>query len=114
ASIRQVTRHVRLSWQAVPEVAVVKTNPGKLKNLSVGSRVFYPGHGVVSVASIEERELGGGVQKFYVLAIELDAGVKLFLPVDKVDQAGVRELVSASKARQLLRTMAAEVEPVEV
>jgi fatty acid desaturase/RNA polymerase-interacting CarD/CdnL/TRCF family regulator len=114
ASIRHVTRHVRISWQAVPEVAVVKNNAGKLKSLTVGSRVFYPGHGVASVAAIEERELGGGVQKFYVLALELDPGVKLFLPVDKVDQAAVRELVSAAKARQLLKMLAEEFEPAEV
>lgn len=114
ASIRQVTRHVRLSWQAVPEAAVVETSGSKLKALTVGARIFYPGHGVASVAAIEERELGGGVQTFYVLAIAHDAGVKLFVPVDKVEQAGLRELVSPAKARQLLKAVAKEVEVADV
>jgi len=113
-SIRQVTRHVGLAWRAVPEVVVVKTNASKLKTLTVGSRVFYPGHGVVSVAGIEKRELGDGVQTFYLLSPELDSGVKLFLPIDKVEPAGVRALVSPAKARQLMKAVAEEVEPTEI
>lgn len=113
-SIRQVTRHVARSWQAVPEVVVAKTKAGKLKTLTIGARVFHPGHGVVSVAGIEKREMGGGMQTFYVLVLERDAGAKLFLPADKVEAAGVRELVSAGKARELMKTVVREIEPIEI
>ena len=112
-SIRQVTRHVSHSWRALPEVVVVKTK-GKLQKLTVGARVFYPGHGVVSVAGIEERSLGGGTQTFYLLALERDASVKLFLPTDKVEPASVRELVSAGKARELMKEVAREFEEIEI
>ncbi len=115
SSIRQVTRHMRLSWQAVPEVAMVKGKAvSKLQNLTIGSRVFYPGHGVASVTAMEEREFGDGKQVFYVLELELDRGVKLMLPVGKVQQAGVRPLVTPQKARDLLKAVKDEVAPAEV
>ncbi len=114
SSIRQVTRHMRLSWQAVPEVSMVKGKVAKLQTLTVGSRVFYPGHGVASVTGTEEREFGGGKQVFYVLELELDRGVKLMLPVGKVEQAGVRPLVSAQKARELMKLVKDAIAPVDL
>jgi CarD family transcriptional regulator len=86
-------------------VLVVKTQ-GKVHRLTVGSRVFYPAHGVASVTGMEERDFGDEKQVFYVL--ELDRGVKLLLPPEKVDQAGVRDLVSPSKARELMKRVKEE------
>ncbi|HYU15348.1 MAG TPA: CarD family transcriptional regulator [Candidatus Acidoferrum sp.] len=85
---------------------MVKSNDGKLHHLIVGSRVFYPSHGVGLVAGIEEREFGHEKQIFYVL--ELDRGVKVLLPRSKIAQAGVRELVTATKARELLEKVRTE------
>jgi RNA polymerase-interacting CarD/CdnL/TRCF family regulator len=64
---------------------------------------------------MEEREFGGEIQVYYVLDLESGHGAKLMLPVDKVRRAGVRDLVSATKARALMKsigeeaTLAAEV-----
>lgn len=110
SSLRQVTRHVRMSWQVGPEVAVETSVSSMLHRLAIGSRVFYPGHGVVSVKGIEERAYGGQMQLYYLLAVELDPSVKLMLPVGKVDQAGIRPLVSAAKARALMKSVAEETE----
>lgn len=85
-----------------------------MRTLNVGARVFYPGHGVVRVAGMEERAFGGDVQVYYVLELENDRGTKLMLPVGKVGQAGVRDLVSAAKARALLKQFAEEVVPAEI
>ncbi len=110
SSLRQVTRHVRLSWQIGPEVAVESSVPQTLHELTIGSRVFYPGHGVVSVKAIEERAFGGEIQRFYLLVVAVDASVKLMLPVGKVEQAGIRPLVSAAKARALMKAVAEQPE----
>jgi CarD family transcriptional regulator len=87
---------------------------GKLQTLTVGSRVFYPGHGVALVTGTEEREFGDGTQMFYVLELEHDRPVKLMLPVDKVTQAGVRALVSAAKARELMKVVVVEPQPAVI
>lgn len=78
----------------------------KLDTLTVKSRVFYPGHGVATVVGMEERSFGGDVQVYYVLAIASDRAGTVMLPIDKVGQAGVRPLVSAKKARALMRAVA--------
>jgi CarD family transcriptional regulator len=76
---------------------VKKTSVTKLR---IGSRVFHPTHGVVEVMGLETRELGEHVQDFYVLG--LPRGGTLLLPAGNLAQAGVRDLVSATKARELM------------
>lgn len=71
-----------------------------VRKLEIGSRVFLPPHGVASVLGIEEHSFGDSSQTFYVLG--LSRGDKLLLPLDNVPTAGVRDLVSPSKARELL------------
>ena len=78
-----------------------KRGPRRLK---IGSRLFYPGHGVVSVLGLEERAFGAAPQCFYVFG--MSRSEKLLLPVGNLDKAGVRALVSAAKARKLLRQVA--------
>lgn len=80
--------------------------PVRLRSLTIGSRVFYPGHGVANVVGIEERAFGGDVQAYYVLVLSSDRGATVMLPIDKVGQAGVRPLVSVNKARALMRAVA--------
>jgi CarD family transcriptional regulator len=81
--------------------ATTATKPGKPDPLSVGSHVFYPAHGVASVAGVESREFGSERQQFYVL--ELARGGKLLLPTGNVELAGVRSLVSPTAARRLMK-----------
>ena len=109
SSLRDVTRHVRLSWQTVPEVAVQQ--PEALETLIVGSRVFYPGHGVTRVVGMEDRSFGGETQVFYVLELEGDRHARFMLPVGRVVDAGIRALVSAAKARALLKSIGDQAEP---
>jgi RNA polymerase-interacting CarD/CdnL/TRCF family regulator len=78
-----------------------KTKASKVGPLTTGSRVFYPSHGVASVTGREERKLGGQTHVF--LRFELDRGGTLFVPLNKVEQVGVRALVTANKARELLK-----------
>ena len=70
-------------------------------DLDVGERVFCPPHGVAKVISIEDRSFGGPAQEFYVL--ELTRGGHLLVPTNNLGNSGMRPLVSANKAKQLLR-----------
>jgi RNA polymerase-interacting CarD/CdnL/TRCF family regulator len=63
---------------------------------------------------MEEREFGGNVQLFYVLEVVSDRAATVLLPIDKVGQAGVRPLVSASKARELMRAVAEPTTAIDV
>jgi RNA polymerase-interacting CarD/CdnL/TRCF family regulator len=90
-----------------------RSRSGSLHTLAVGSRVFCPGRGVARVLGIEERVFGGEAQAYYVLELEADRA-KLMLPVGKVAQARVRDLVSAVKARALMKTVVHEPSAADV
>lgn len=85
---------------------VAKSNTRPIEALTVGSRVFYPSHGVACVSGREEHEFSGHKQVFYVLT--LDRGVTVLLPPKKVAQVGLRELVSPDKARELMKKVKTE------
>jgi len=80
---------------------VENLNGETLETLTIGDRVFYPAHGVAAVTGEEERDFGGIKQSFYVL--ELERGGSVMVPVGKVDRAGVRSLVNADQARELMK-----------
>jgi len=58
----------------------------------VGDVAVYPAHGVGKVHSIEEREIAGSTQKFYILKI-LDSGMTIMVPTSNVRNVGLREVI---------------------
>jgi CarD family transcriptional regulator len=87
-------------------LAVDETKDSKIRTLTLGSQVFYPSHGVATVTGREEREVGGQTQVFYVL--ELGRGGTLLVPLNNVERAGVRALISSKEARELLVKVATD------
>lgn len=67
---------------------------------AVGEHAFYPVQGVVEVLSIEEKDMGGARQRFYVLSI-LDADRKVLVPVANATAIGLRKLVSLAEIETL-------------
>lgn len=59
----------------------------------VGDKAVYPAHGVAEVTGIEDLEIGGHHQTFYILRI-LDNGVKVKMPTGT---NGLRGIMSASE-----------------
>ncbi len=79
----------------------------------VGDRAVYPAHGVAEVVAIESREIAGAHKDFYVLKV-LHSEMKLMIPVDGADRAGLRAIVSAEAAKQVfdvLRSAEVAVKP---
>lgn len=58
---------------------------------------------------VEEREFAGQSQKYYIL--ELTRGGKSLVPITHLEHTGLRPLISANKARNLLKSMK---EPLEL
>lgn len=75
-----------------------------LKTLLLGAYVFYPPHGVAGVIGVEETTIDGTSQLSFVLRVR--SGDRLLVPVDMVERAGVRPLVSESTARRLMELVA--------
>jgi CarD family transcriptional regulator len=70
----------------------------------VGDKAVYPAHGVGEVTAIEDHEISGMSQKFYILRI-LDNGMKIMIPTNNVRQVGLREVISADKVDKVFKIL---------
>src|SRR5689334_22603589 len=66
----------------------------------VGDKAVYPAQGVAEVVSIEEKDIAGTRQKFYVLRI-LETDRKIMVPVDKAKNVGLRPPIAETDIREI-------------
>lgn len=62
------------------------------QEFKVGDIAVYPAHGVAKISSIENREIMGMKQKFYILKI-MDNGMTIMVPTSNVKAVGLREVI---------------------
>ena len=65
-----------------------------------GDLAVYPAHGVGVVERIENQEISGCNQEFYVIRI-LDNNMKIMVPVQNVDSVGLREIIGQNEVPKL-------------
>ncbi len=63
---------------------------------SIGENIVYPMHGAGTIIGIEEKEILGKMQKYYVVKIPASE-IKLMVPVSTADEVGVRQVTEKSK-----------------
>ena len=80
--------------------------------MNIGDKVVYPMHGAGEIAGIEENEVGGVVNSYYVFRLPM-GNMKLMLPVDKVEEAGLRELISPAQVEQVVDILKAETDQIQ-
>ncbi len=66
----------------------------------VGDKAVYPAQGVAEIVSIDERDIAGTPQKFYVLRI-LDSDRKIMVPVSNADAVGLRQVINETEIREI-------------
>ena len=66
----------------------------------VGDKAVYPAQGVAEVIKIEEKDIGGTRQRFYVLRI-LDTDRKIMVPVANAGAVGLRQVISEQEIREI-------------
>ncbi len=66
----------------------------------VGDKAVYPAQGVAEVIRIEEKDIAGSRQQFYVLRI-LDTDRKILVPVANASAVGLREVISEEEIREI-------------
>ena len=81
---------------------------------SIGDRIVYPMHGAGIIESIEEREILGSKQSYYVLKIPVGC-MKVMIPIANVENIGVRDIVDQSVVDKVfLRFKSKDIEQKEV
>ena len=80
--------------------------------MNIGDKVVYPMHGAGEITGVEENEVGGVVSSYYIFRLPMGS-LKLMLPVDKVDEVGLRELISPAQVEQVVEILKAETEQIQ-
>ena len=96
-----------------PGIAINVPPPQPAPDFKVGDKAVHPAHGVGEVTAIEQREIGGSRQAFYILRI-LDNAMKVLVPTSAATQVGLRAIMSDKQANNILQTMRAREVAVDV
>lgn len=67
---------------------------------SVGDKVFYPMHGVGIIESIEEKEVLGTVNSYYVLLF-IDSNMSAMVPCSTAENIGIRYISSKEECEKI-------------
>ena len=66
----------------------------------VGQLAVYPAHGVGVIEAVEDRDIGGDSQKFYILRI-LENEMIIMVPTSNVDSVGLRPVISGKEVKKV-------------
>ena len=70
---------------------------------SVGDQIVYPMHGAGTIDSIEEKDILGEKQSYYIL--KMPGEIKVMVPVDKAEQVGVRNIIDKTSADKVFNLL---------
>ena len=70
---------------------------------SVGDKVVYPMHGAGVIDSIEEKEILGEKQSYYIL--KMPGEVKVMVPTAKAEQQGIRNVIDKTEAEKVINVL---------
>jgi CarD family transcriptional regulator len=84
------------------EIDIALSEVGVLFN--IGDKVVYPMHGAGIIESIEEKEILGERQKYYVMRMPI-GDMKVMVPMRNVESIGLREVVDEDTVSEVLDRM---------
>ena len=63
---------------------------------NVGDKIVYPMHGAGTIDAIEEKDILGQKQSYYIL--KMPGEVKVMVPTTKAEEVGVRSIINKESA----------------
>ena len=66
---------------------------------NVGDKIVYPMHGAGTIDSIEEKDILGEKQSYYIL--KMPSNVKVMIPTAKAEEVGVRNIINNQQKKYL-------------
>lgn len=76
----------------------------------IGENIVYPMHGAGTIVSIEEKEILGSVEQYYIVKVPTSE-IKLMVPVSTAQSIGVRSIVEKDTLLKILKEI--ELSPDE-
>ncbi len=71
---------------------------------NIGDKIVYPMHGAGVIESIEEREILGQKKDYYVVKIPV-GDMKVMIPINNVEDIGIREIISTKEADKVFAVL---------
>ena len=72
--------------------------------MKIGDIVFYPMHGAGVIDGIESNEVAGMKSSYYILKLPM-GNLKLMLPVDSIEQLGLRDVIGKDKLAEISKVL---------
>ena len=72
---------------------------------NVGDKIVYPMHGAGTIDAIEEKDILGEKQNYYI--IKMPGEVKVMVPISKAGDVGVRSVINKEEAGKVLEILEA-------
>ena len=70
---------------------------------NVGDKIVYPMHGAGVIDAIEEKDILGEKQAYYIL--KMPGEVKVMVPTKKAEEIGVREIIDKNSAEKVFSVL---------
>ena len=70
---------------------------------NVGDKIVYPMHGAGTIDAIEEKDILGEKQAYYI--IKMPGEVKVMVPTAKAEEIGVRNIIDKESAGKVIRIL---------
>ena len=74
---------------------------------NIGDKVVYPMHGAGVIESIEEREILGEKQKYYIMKMPV-GDIQVMVPTASAEKVGLREVIHCEEADKVLGVLSSE------
>lgn len=78
---------------------------GNMAVFNVGDKVVYPMHGAGVIEAVEEREVLGEKQRYYILRIPL-GDMKVMVPLASVEEVGLRSVINGDDVKKVYEILA--------
>lgn len=69
----------------------------------VGDKIVYPMHGAGTIDAIEEKDILGEKQSYYILT--MPGEVKVMVPTNKAEEIGVRGIIDKAEAEKVINVL---------
>lgn len=73
----------------------------------VGDKVVYPMHGAGIIEAIEEKEVLGSTQQYYIMRLPIGE-MKVMIPIDNVNEVGLREVIPQAEVQRVFEILRAQ------
>ncbi|MEG2310762.1 MAG: CarD family transcriptional regulator [Clostridia bacterium] len=77
---------------------------------NIGDKVVYPMHGAGTIESIEEKEMMGSSEDYYIIKMPM-GDMKLMIPTNKVEEIGVREVSEKDVSEKVFDVLSKSKDP---